>query len=135
MQGDQRGGVPIPAIRALIRHQQSARLFEHVSRVEWLGAAADSRCRLEHGDTERSRARRPYLLDRAESGNESSADAYLAARGEAKWSDYNRCQPFARSWVATIQASAGTDASVGLRDAAFGSLVTGSYQRRRGAAE
>ena len=31
----QRGGVPVPAVRAPVRHQQFSRLFEHVPRSDW----------------------------------------------------------------------------------------------------
>ena len=37
---EQRGGVPVPALRAPVRHQQPARLLEHVPRVERHGADA-----------------------------------------------------------------------------------------------
>ena len=50
----QRGGVPLPAVRARARHQQPARLLEHVPRVQRRRAGRDDRRRQGHGHSRTS---------------------------------------------------------------------------------
>ena len=50
----QRGGLPLPALRPRLRHQQPAGLLEHVPRVERHGARGDDRRRQGHASRSRT---------------------------------------------------------------------------------
>ena len=79
----QRGGLPLSAVRARARHQQPARLLEHVPRVERRRADAGDRRRQGDGSARRFRARRRHLRHRPEPGHQPPAHADDAAGGRA----------------------------------------------------
>ena len=79
----QRGRVPVPALRAAARHEQPPRLLEHVSRVERRRARRVDRRRQGHGRAGRLRARGRDLRDRPEPGQQPPAHADGAAGGQA----------------------------------------------------
>ena len=71
----QRGGVPLPAVRAGVRHQQPPGLLEHVPRVELGGPLRDPRGRQGQRHSRRRRAGRPAHRGRPEPGDQPSPDA------------------------------------------------------------
>ena len=93
---EQRGRVPLPAVRPHVRHEQPPRLLEHVPRVERRRADGDGRHRQGHGVARRLRARRPDLRRRPEPGHQPPAHADDAARGREARRDDRRDQPAAR---------------------------------------
>ena len=76
----ERGGVPLPAVRARLRHQQFPRLLEHVPRGDQRRPAAVDRRRQGHGDARGLRPRRRHLLHRPQPRHQPSAHADHAAR-------------------------------------------------------
>ena len=68
----QRDGVRLPAVRARVRHQQPARLLEHVPRVDGHRAARDDRHRQVDRRVRRLRASRPDHRHGPEPGHEPS---------------------------------------------------------------
>ena len=81
----QRGRVPLPAVRARVRHQQPARLLEHVPRVERRRPDRDHRHRQGHAScsTTSTKARRDHR-GRPEPGHQPPAHALRAAGGQAR---------------------------------------------------
>ena len=69
-------------VRAL-RHEQPARLLEHVPRVERRGAHRDDRHRQGHRHPRRHRRRRPDRRRRPEPRHQPPADAHRAGDGQA----------------------------------------------------
>ena len=79
----QRGGVPLRPVRAPVRHQQPARLLEHVPRVERPRADRDDRHRQGDREDRGLRARRQHLHHRPEPRHQPPAHADRAAEGGA----------------------------------------------------
>ena len=132
----QRGGVPVPALRAPARHQQPARLLEHVPRVERRrahasrSASARARSALEDFD-----ARRRDLRHRPEPRHQPPAHADRAAgrasAAAARSSASTRCA--SAGWCASRirrSRSACSAAAPPLADL----LPAGAHRRRRRAA-
>ena len=101
----QRGGVPVSALRALVRHQQPAGLLEPVSRVERRRAHARDRRGQGHGEPRGLRARRRDLRDRAEPGLEPPAHAHRAPGRQAPRRADRRDQPAARARARALHPS------------------------------
>ena len=79
-----------------IRHQQPARLLEHVPRVERRGPARDDRRGQGHRPAGRLRAGRRHLHPRAEPGHQPPAHADHAAAGRPARLPHRQHQPAAR---------------------------------------
>ena len=80
----QRGRVPLPAVRPRARHEQPARLLEHVPRVERRRADRDDRHRQGHASRSTTSSTADLIIDRrAEPGHQPSAHAHRAGEGEA----------------------------------------------------
>ena len=79
---EQRSRVLLSAARPLFRHEQPARLLQHVPRVVGLGADRVDRHRQGIGHRRRRRARRPDRHRRTEPGHQSPADAHGAGEGQ-----------------------------------------------------
>ena len=80
----ERGGVPLPAAGARVRHEQPAGLLEHVPRVVRLGADRDDRHRQGHGLDRGHPRGRPAHRRRAEPRHEPPAHAQRAREGEGQ---------------------------------------------------
>ena len=81
----QRGGVPLPALRAGVRHQQPARLLATCATSRAASALErDDRHRQGDGHPRGLRAGRADLRHRPEPGHQPPADALRAAGGEAQ---------------------------------------------------
>ena len=73
----ERGRVPLPAVRPRVRHEQPARLLEHVPRVDLDGARGDDRHRQGQRVPAGRPRRRPDHHQRPEPGHQPPADAHL----------------------------------------------------------
>ncbi len=82
--GQQRGRLRPPALLPRLRHQQPARLLQHVPRVERFRAPRDAGHRQGHGQPRRPAPRRPDLPGGAEPGHQPSAPALGAGAGQAE---------------------------------------------------
>ncbi len=102
----ERGGLPLSTLRTAVRHEQPARLLEHVPRVFGARAHRDHRRRQGHRHPRRLRPRRPHLRHRAEPGDEPPAHAHDPARGEAARLQDRPRQPSARGGPRALQAPA-----------------------------
>ena len=78
----QRDRVRLPAVRARLRHQQPARLLQHVPRVDRAGDEPEHRHRQEHDQLRRLRQGRPDHHHGPEPGHQPSAHAHRAGGGE-----------------------------------------------------
>ena len=67
-----------------LRHEQPARLLQHVSRVQWLAAERDAGHRQGHRQPGRHPRRRPDLRRRAEPGHQPSAHAVRTGGDQAE---------------------------------------------------
>ena len=95
--GQQRGRVHVPVAGSQTRHQQPARLLEHVPRIERSRVGPDHRRRQGHGDAEgHRRACRTDRDRRAESWHQPSAHAHAPRAGQAPRRPHRRDQPTAR---------------------------------------
>ena len=81
---EQRGRVPVPAVRPRLRHQQPSRLLEHVPRVERSRARRDHRHRQGDGHARRRPRRRADPRHRPEPGDEPSPHAQRPRAGQAQ---------------------------------------------------
>ncbi len=81
---EQRGGISLPALRPPVRHQQPARLLQHVPRVVRDRARRESRHRQGQRHAERLRAVRPDRHRRPESRDQPPADADDAPARQAE---------------------------------------------------
>ncbi len=102
----QRGRVRLPALRARVRHQQPARLLEHVPRVDLGGARRDDRHRQGLGDRRRYRARRPDRHRRPEPGHQPPPDAERPRDRQAERREDHLGQPAARGRAGEVQEPA-----------------------------
>ena len=103
----QRGGVPLPAVRARVRHQQPARLLEHVPRVERRRArsrrSASARARF----SSRTSSTPTLIFDhRAEPGHQPPAHADHAAGGRAPRLPDRRINPLPEVGAGALRAPA-----------------------------
>jgi len=103
----QRGRVPVPAVRARIRHQQLPRLLQHVPRAQRLGDAAAAGRRQGHRHAGRLRAGRRDPDLRPEPRHQPSAHAGRAARGRQARRADRQLQPAARARPGALRRSAG----------------------------
>ena len=99
----QRGGVRLPAVRAVAGHQQPARLLEHVPRVHVGCARGDDRHRDGLGQPRGRAHRRPDRDQRAEPRHQPSADAQRAGDREGQRRQDPLDQPAARGRPARFQ--------------------------------
>ena len=92
----QRGRVRLPAVHPGVRHQQPARLLQHVPRVDVGGAGRDDRHR--QGQREPGGRARGVAAGagRAEPGHQPPADAVGAGGGQGSRGQDHRHQPAAR---------------------------------------
>ena len=93
----QRGRVPVPAVRPQLRHQQPAGLLEHVPRVvaapRWSSRSASARAR----SRSTTSTTPTCIVDRRpEPRHQPSADALGAGEGEGQRREDHRGQPAAR---------------------------------------
>ncbi len=92
----QRGRVPLPAVRAGPGHQQPAGLLEHVPRVERRGVERDHR----RGQGQRVARRHPpgrsHPGGGPEPGDQPSAHAHRPGAGQAQRSPHHRREPAPR---------------------------------------
>ena len=98
----QRGGVPLPADGAALRHQQPARLLEHVPRVERRRAGPLDRHRQGLGAARGHLRRRPDHGGRAEPGHQPPADALGAGGGQEERRLHRQHQPARRGRAAQV---------------------------------
>lgn len=103
----QRGRVRVSALRARLRHQQSAGLFQHVPRVERCRAARDAGRRQGGCEPAGHPPLRSGLSGGPESGQQSSADAHRAGADQAQRRTYRRRESTAGGGTHPVQASAG----------------------------
>ena len=105
--GLQRGGVRLPAARPQARHQQPARLLQHVPRVERGRPVADDRDRQGPGHPGgHLRAGRADRGGRAEPGHQPPPDAVRPRGGQAPRREDRRGQPAARGRPDAVQEPA-----------------------------
>ena len=98
----QRGGVPLPAVRPRLRHQQPARLLEHVPRVHLGGAGRGDRHRQGLGHPAGHPRRRADRDRRPEPGHQPPADAHRAREGqEERRQDLASTRCTRRGWCAS----------------------------------
>ncbi len=130
----QRGRLPVAAVRARVRHEQPPRLLEHVPRVErhWPGRV--DRGREGHRRARRLRALRRHLRARPEPGLEPPAHAHGAASGQAARLRDRQHQPAARTRARRVREPAGGAGSARTWHAARGPLRAIAGRRRRRAA-
>ena len=99
----QRGGVRLPALRPRLRHQQPARLLQHVPRVDVGGAGRDDRHRQGLGEPPRRRDRRAAAGRRPEPRHQPPPDAVGAGEGEEARRQDPGDQPAARGRAGAVQ--------------------------------
>ena len=102
----QRGGVRLPAVRARLRHQQPARLLEHVPRVDLGRAGRGDRHRQGLGHPRRRPPRRADRHRRPEPGHQPPADALRAGAGQEERRPDRLDQPAARGRAGAVQEPA-----------------------------
>ena len=102
----QRGRVPAAAVRARLRHQQPARLQQHVPRVQRLRPGRDPRHRQGQRQPRGHPRSRPRLRRRHQPGHQHPADALRAGGDQAqRWPGHRR-QPAARGRTDPVQEPA-----------------------------
>ncbi len=106
---EQRSRVFVSAFRSAIRHEQPARLFEHVPRIERRGDERNHRDRQGLREAGGLRPRGRDLHHRAKPGHESSADAQQPRQREGPGSEDRLDQSVARSRQLPVQKSAGPE--------------------------
>ena len=99
----QRGGVRLPAVRPRSRHQQPARLLEHVPRVHLGGAGRGDRHRQGLGLPRRRPQRRADRDRRPEPRHQPPADALGARAGQEERRQDRVDQPAARGRAGAVQ--------------------------------
>ena len=102
----QRGRVPLPALRPRVRHQQPARLLQHVPRVVRLGADRDHRRRQGQRPARGPPPGRPDHRRRAEPGHQPPAHALRPGEGQGGRREDHHRQPAARGGPGTLQEPA-----------------------------
>ena len=107
----QRGGVPLPADGAPLRHQQPARLLEHVPRVQRRRAGPLDRHRQGLGAARGHLRRRPDHGRRAEPRHQPPADALGAGAGQAERRLHRQHQPARRGRAAHLPQPADPEGS------------------------
>ena len=98
----ERGGVPLPADGAPLRHQQPARLLEHVPRVQRCRARPLDRHRQGLGAAGGHLRRRPDHGRRAEPRHQPPADALRAGAGQEQRRLHRQHQPARRGRAAHL---------------------------------
>ncbi len=131
----QRGGVPLPAVRARARHQQPARLLEPVSRVQRRRAEGGDRRRQGDRSARRLRARRRHPDHRPEPGHQPPAHDDDAAGRRAPRLPDRRDQPAARGGAVALRAPAAPAGGAGRRHADRQHVPARARRRRRRAAQ
>ena len=107
----QRGRVPLPALRPRLRHQQPARLLEHVPRVIRYGAVAGDRQRQGRGHARDARGVRADRGRRPEPGHQRAPDAQPPRDRQAQRRRDRLGQPAARARPDELQEPAAPDAA------------------------
>ncbi|GJE73377.1 hypothetical protein CHKEEEPN_4942 [Methylorubrum podarium] len=102
----QRGGLPLPALRPRLRHQQLPRLLEHVPRGERHRPRSGHRHRQGHGAARRLREGGRDLRRRPESRHQPSAHAGRPAPGRRARRAGRGAQPRARARAGALRRPA-----------------------------
>ncbi|CAK7285478.1 hypothetical protein SGPA1_31351 [Streptomyces misionensis JCM 4497] len=128
----QRGGVPVPALRARAGHEQPAGLFEHVPRVLGLGAVGDHRHRQGQRPAGGPVQGRPDHRGGPEPGHQPPAHAVRAGEGQGERREDRQRQPAARGGSGAVQEPA-DPAGPGQGRRAHRSVPPDPHRRRPGA--
>ena len=107
----QRDGVRLPALRAGVRHQQPARLLQHVPRVHRHGDGRDHRHRQVRPSLRGLREGRPDHHHGPEPGHQPPADAHRAGGGQGGRRQHRRRQPAAGGRADPLQEPAAAAAA------------------------
>ncbi len=102
----QRGGLPLPAVRPRARHEQPARLLQHVPRVVGFRALRDHRHRQGQRPPGGPLPGRPDHRRRPEPGHQPPPDALRPGEGEGERRADHQRQPAARGRAGALQEPA-----------------------------
>ena len=129
----ERGRLPVPAARAGVRHEQPARLLQHVPRVERRRARRDDRHRQGHRLDHRHPRGRPAHRGRAEPGHQPPAHAERPREGQGERRHDHRGESAARGRPDPVQEPADAEGHDPRRHEAGRPLRADPPRRRPGA--